>query len=45
MILLAWYIDPNGIENKIPIPVKIYDILIIDTQMALMKDNINPTIV
>jgi hypothetical protein len=50
MKVLAWCIDPNDIGKKIyrqiPIPIPIfikkYKVLIIDTQMVSKKDDTNP---
>ena len=51
MKVLAWYIDPNGIENtntiKYPYSTSIIkcEILIPDTQMVYKDDNVSPTMV
>ena len=46
MKVSAWYIDPNGIENKntikysYPIGIKKYEILIVDAQNGIEKERI-----
>ena len=46
-ILLAWYIDPNGIEiiNTVKHPYPLCEILVIDTRMVSNNNNTRPTLV